>query len=48
MREMQRGQAEFARILFADMPDRQRAALSRGMAHVLDRLRELVPKEEAR
>jgi DNA-binding MarR family transcriptional regulator len=48
MREMQRGQAEFARILFADMPDRQRAALSRGMAHVLDRLRELVPKEEAK
>lgn len=48
MMEMQQGQAEFARILFADMPDPQRAALSRGMAHVLDRLRELVPKEEAR
>jgi DNA-binding MarR family transcriptional regulator len=48
MMEMQQGQVEFARILFADMPDRQRAALSRGMAHVLNRLRELVPKESAR
>jgi DNA-binding MarR family transcriptional regulator len=48
MTEMQQGQAEFARILFADMPDRQRAALARGMGHVLDRLRELVPQEEVR
>jgi hypothetical protein len=45
---MQKGQETFARLLFADLPDRQLAALTRGLAHVLDRLRDLVPKGDAR
>jgi DNA-binding MarR family transcriptional regulator len=48
MTQMQKGQEEFARLLFADLTDRQLAALTRGLAHVLDRLRELVPRGEAR
>jgi DNA-binding MarR family transcriptional regulator len=41
MTQMKKGQEEFARLLFADLPERQRAALGRGLAHILDRLREL-------
>jgi len=48
MGEMQQGQAEFAGLLFADLSERQRLALSGGLAHVLDRLREVVPPGEAR
>lgn len=48
MTQMQKGQEQFARILFADLPERQLVGLSRGLAHVLDRLREIVPKGEAR
>jgi DNA-binding MarR family transcriptional regulator len=48
MTQMQKGQEEFARLLFADIPDRRLAGLSRGLAHVLDRLRELVPEGERR
>lgn len=46
MTQMQKGQEEFARLLFADLPARQLAPLAEGLAHVVDRLRELVPKEE--
>ena len=46
MTQMQKGQETFARLLFADLPDRQLAVLTRGLAHVLDRLRELVPRGE--
>jgi DNA-binding MarR family transcriptional regulator len=48
MTQMEKDQERFARILFADLPDRQLAALTRGLAHVLDRLRELVPQGEGR
>ena len=41
MTQMKKGHEEFAGLLFADLPERQRAALGRGLAHVLDRLREL-------
>ena len=44
MTQMQQGQEEFARLLFADLPDRQQTQLADGLAHVLDRLRELVPR----
>lgn len=44
MTKMEKGQEEFARLLFADLPDRQLSGLTQGLAHVLDRLRELVPK----
>ena len=43
MTQMQKGQEEFARLLFADLTDRQLSGLNRGLAHVLVRLRELVP-----
>ena len=46
MTQMQKAQEEFARLLFADMSDRQLNVLTRGLAQVLDRLRELVPKGE--
>ncbi len=46
MTQMQKGQEEFARLLFADLSDRQLDALRRGLAHVLVRLREVVPKGE--
>ena len=46
MTQMQKGQEEFAHLLFADLPARQLAPLAKGLAHVLDRLRELVPKGE--
>jgi DNA-binding MarR family transcriptional regulator len=46
MTQMQKGQEHFARLLFADLSDRQSDALHRGLAHVLTRLREVVPKEE--
>jgi DNA-binding MarR family transcriptional regulator len=46
MTQMQKAQEEFARLLFADLSDRQLAGLSRGLAHVLDRLRQLVPRGE--
>jgi DNA-binding MarR family transcriptional regulator len=46
MTQMQKGQEEFARLLFADLTDRQLATLARGLSHVLDRLRELVPMGE--
>ena len=48
MAQMQKGQEQFAHVLFADLPDRQLAGLDRGLAHVLDRLREMVPKADAR
>ena len=47
MTQMQKAHEEFARVLFADLSDRQLKALSQGLAHMLDRLRELVPKGEA-
>lgn len=46
--QMKKGQEEFARILFADLPARQLAGLTEGLAHVLDRLRGLVPKGDPR
>jgi hypothetical protein len=46
MTQMQKAQDEFARLLFTDLSDRQLVGLSRGLAHVVDRLRELVPKGE--
>lgn len=46
MTRMQKGHEEFARLLFADLTDRQLSALTEGLTHVLDRLRELVPKGE--
>lgn len=48
MTQMLKGQEQFARILFADLPDRQIGALTQGLAPVLDRLRELAGKGEAR
>jgi DNA-binding MarR family transcriptional regulator len=47
MTQMEKGQEYFARLLFADLPDRHLDAMTRGLAHVLDRLRELVPKGES-
>lgn len=44
--QMQKGQEHFARLLFADLSDRRLDALQQGLAHVLRRLRELVPKGE--
>ena len=44
MAEMKQGQEEFARLLFADLSPRQASTLGKGLDHVLDRLRELVPK----
>ena len=44
MTRMQKGQDEFARLLFADLSERALSGLTQGLAHVLDRLRELVPK----
>jgi DNA-binding MarR family transcriptional regulator len=46
MTQMQKAQETFARLLFADLPGRELTALTQGLAHVLDRLRELVPKGE--
>lgn len=46
MTQMQKDQERFARLVFADLPDHQLDALTRGLAHVLDRLRDLVPKGE--
>jgi hypothetical protein len=46
MTQMQKAQERFARLLFADLPGRELTALTHGLAHVLDRLRELVPKGE--
>jgi DNA-binding MarR family transcriptional regulator len=46
MTQMQKGQEHFARLLFADLSDPELEALRQGLTHVLDRLRELVPKEE--
>ena len=46
MTQMQKGQQQFARLLFADLPDHELGVLSQGLAHVLDRLRELTPKGE--
>ncbi len=46
MTQMHKGQEHFARLLFADLSDRQLDALRRGLAHVLVRLREVVPKGE--
>ncbi len=46
MTQMQKGQEDFARLLFADLSDRQLDALRRGLGHVLVRLREVVPKGE--
>lgn len=48
MATMQKDHDDFARLLFGDLPDRQLAALDRGLAHVLGRLRELVPTGETR
>jgi DNA-binding MarR family transcriptional regulator len=48
MTEMEKVHEEFARLLFEDLPERHLAALTRGLAHVLDRLRVLVPSEERR
>jgi DNA-binding MarR family transcriptional regulator len=47
MTQMQKGQEHFARLLFADLPDRQLDALDQGLAHVLDRLRAVVPRGES-
>jgi DNA-binding MarR family transcriptional regulator len=47
MTQMQKGQEHFARLLFADLSDRQQGALHRGLVHVLDQLREAVPRGEA-
>jgi DNA-binding MarR family transcriptional regulator len=47
MTQMQKGQEEYARLLFANLSDRQLASLSQGLGHVLARLRELVPTAEA-
>jgi DNA-binding MarR family transcriptional regulator len=44
MTQMQKQQEHFARLLFGDMSDHQMGALGRGLAHVLGRLRELVPQ----
>ena len=44
MTQMKQGQAHFARSLFADLSDRQLAALHHGLDHVLVRLREAVPR----
>jgi DNA-binding MarR family transcriptional regulator len=41
MRRMHKEHRQFAHALFADMPDQQRAALSAGLTHVLERLRAL-------
>lgn len=46
MTQMKKGQEEFARLLFEDLTDREIASLTRGLSHVLDRLRDLVDKEE--
>jgi DNA-binding MarR family transcriptional regulator len=46
MTGMQKGQEDFARLLFADLGDRQLEALNRGLTRVLNRLRELVQKGE--
>jgi len=46
MTQMQKGQEEFARLLFEGLTDRQIGALTRGLSHVLDRLRDLVDKGE--
>lgn len=46
MTQMQKGQEHFARLLFADLSDRQLDALRRGLAHVLGRLREVATKGE--
>jgi DNA-binding MarR family transcriptional regulator len=46
MAQMEKEQGHFARLLFADLSDRQLDALGRGLAHVLGRLREAVPKGE--
>lgn len=45
---MQKDQHVFARLLFADLSDRQLAAVAQALGRVLDRLRELVPRGEAR
>lgn len=47
MTEMKQGQEEFAGLLFADLGDRELAGLNRGLAHVLERLREHVPEGDA-
>jgi len=41
--QMEKDQEHFARLLFADLSDRQLDALHRGLGHVLFRLREVVP-----
>lgn len=48
MTQMQKGHEQFARLLFDDLSESQLAALTSGLAHVLDRLRDLVPKGDAR
>ena len=48
MTRMQKEHEQFAQVLFADLSDRRLAELTRGLAHVLDRLRELVPKGDPR
>lgn len=48
MTKMQREQREFARLLFADLSAGALDALTQGLAHVLDRLRELVPQGDPR
>lgn len=48
MTQMQKAQEQFARLLFGDLPSAQLAPLTQGLAHVLDRLRELAPKGEPR
>jgi DNA-binding MarR family transcriptional regulator len=45
---MEQEHEQFARLLFAELPDQQFDALHRGLDHVLVRLREVVPKGEAR
>jgi DNA-binding MarR family transcriptional regulator len=47
MTQMEKGQEQFAHLLFADLPDRELDPLSQGLAHVLERLRELVPRGES-
>lgn len=46
MRQMQKQQEQFARLLFSDLSDRRMEELTRGLAHVLGRLRKLALKDE--
>lgn len=44
--QLKKAQQDFARLLFADLPDRQLDGLRQGLEHVLVRLRETVAKGE--